>query len=208
METLASITQWDLPAPPVVYTSPLATGSSGTIVTSASPSPTYSTKTGIVSNSLDDFFANVFSAFDVFAQLLNIIYLHTPQPEDWISFDRIVNLLPNPPLNRDSAKILLEGCQRASLNKQANLYRNCSTHRTVLQFKVVAEIEPFNADPSLNVVAILLPDDPEANVATYRELIEARKFSERVLRHALSVIDRAYGIMNQTIGHVDGIPVI
>lgn len=209
LETLIPIDEWDLSVPAVVPSSPVTTVSSGSITTSAyaPPSPIYSSKTGIVTGSLGDFFANVFSAFDVFAQIVNIVYFPSPISEDLVSFDRIVNSLPSPPLNKDSIKMLLEGCQKSPLNILANKYRNCSTHRMSLQFKVTAEIEPLSVAPALKVAAISLPDDPEVSIPTYSRMIEARIFSKRVLKHALSVIDRSYGIMENTLLTSDQIPV-
>lgn len=207
LKRLESVDEWDLP-PSYSPSSPTTVSSGVSIVTSSyTPTPIYSTKTSDVSGTLDDFFANIFSAFDVFAQIFNIVYLTAPRPEDWVSFDRIINLLPVPPHNRDLIKPLLDGCQKAPLNKLANLYRNCSTHRKAIPFKVCAEIEPFTIKPSIEVIAILLPDDPEADPPAYLKQIEARKFSLRVLKHSLSVIDRAYGIMEQTIRLSDSIPV-
>jgi hypothetical protein len=183
--------------------------SGASIVTSAytPPAPMYSNKTSEVSGALDDIFANIFSAFDVFAQIINIVYFSAPRREAEVSFDRIVNLLPDPPNNRDLVKVLLVGCQNAPLNVLANLYRNCSTHRKAIEYKIEAEIEPFSMNPSIKIAKILLPDDPQVGQPTYLNQIEARQFNNRVLRHSLAVIDKAYAIMEETIRVNDVIPV-
>lgn len=187
--------------------SSIGSAATSSTISTMSTTPMFPTKTVQVSGYLEDFFENIFSAFDRFAQVVNLVYLIHPMPERNVSFDAIIRRLLSAPSSADSIKTLLQGCQRSYLNMQANEYRNCSFHRRGIDFRPVTYVDPYSAVPSLRIAEILLPDDPSAPTPTYLKKIDARVFGERVFKHTLAVIDSAYRIMKTAMTNTDQIPV-
>lgn len=214
LQNILSIKEWDLPIPssPSTTSGPV---SSGTTITTGSPSnyipyalTNIQQQTVKISNNLDDFFSNIFSAHDVFAHVLNFVYLSRPTPNNNVYFHTVAGAISALPHPRDSIKTLLDGCLGASLYKDAKKYRRTTTHDNASYFHVLPEIDPFASTQSpAKLLAILIADDPKVTPLTFVERRDFISFGPRVLRHTQAVINSAYGIMERTIRTVDTIPI-
>lgn len=218
LQNILAITEWDYltasSAPPTVSGSGLSGGTGVTMTTTSSSIysspifPTISTKSAFITNHLDDFFSNIFSTLDVFAQILNLFYLSPPMKESDVYFFDVVKEIAALPAPKDQIKKLLSGCLKAPLYVNAKKYRKITTHSNSLRFRVLTESDPFAlVQLPPKIAAIFIPDNPRVAPLTYLEKRDFRSFGPRVLKHTQAIVNSSYGIMERTVRAVDQIPV-
>ena len=218
MQSILAITEWDYQiassAPPTVSVSGLSGGTGATMTTSGSSVysspvfPTLSTKSASITNHLDDFFSNIFSALDVFAQILNLIYLSPSMKESDVYFFDVANKIATLSTPKDQLKKLLSGCLNTPLYADAKKYRKTTTHSNSLHFRVLSETDPFALVQSPpKIAAILIPDNPRVTPLTYLEKRDFRSFGPRVMKYTQAIVNSSYGVMEKTIKIIDKIPV-
>lgn len=156
-----------------------------------------------VSRELDGFFANLFSSFDIFAQIVNMVYLTSPLSTGKVSFYRMwgamKRIFPNDALTRFMTSLLakqwykdLKGC------------RKVPTHRHEIEFTIERSrgfMEP------LCRTKIVLPDNPFSVPPTYSLRREFETFGVNIFQRAVNAIDHMYGIMEARIRVAGRIPI-
>jgi hypothetical protein len=198
LENVLSITEWDISA---ASNSSGATGS--TISTTHVSAPTFG-----ISGNLNNFFGNLFSALDIFAQVVNLVYLMPPLNEGSVSFDGIIDEMRRASrVQNEAITRYLVSMRRNQWHKDLRPFRHCETHRKVIQFKLAMEYEPMQTSSLPKVLTIILPDDPYLSKPTYQKNRQMRTFGISVFQHTLTAIDDMYGIMQAKIRSADRIPV-
>lgn len=196
LESILSISEWV--TPPSTSTSG-ATGSS--ISTTNVSLPTFD-----ISGNLDNFFGNLLSAFDIFAQVTNLVYLTPPLNESDVSFDRVVNEMACGLQNEVITQYLLS-VQRSQWYKNQKAFRRCAIHRKSIPFTVTMEFAYLQTSSFPKVTAVLLPDNPYLKIPTYQKKQEMRVFGMNIFQNTLNAIDDMYGIMEVRVRAADRIPI-
>jgi len=181
-----------------------------------SPPPSTSTATGStisatgisqttdydVARELDNFFGNLFSAFDIFAQIVNIVYSN-PLSTGEVSFYRMWGAMrrnfPNDALTSFMTSLLAkQWC------KDLRSFRKVTTHRHEIEFT----IEGSRGFMELSwMTKIVLPDNPFFLPPTYSLGREFGTFGVNIFHAAVNAIDKMYGILEAKIRAANRIPV-
>jgi len=187
----------------LIYSTPsdtsgaIASTISATNVTSPTPD---------ISGNINDFFGNLFSAFDIFAQVVNLVYLSHPLDERDVTFDEMVNVM-NRIYQSEPITQYLRNLQRSQWFEDLKPFRHCKTHRKIIQFNMLMKQSPLQTSPWPAVVTILLPDNPYSNQPTFQQNREIQVFGIDILKNSLDGIDNMFGLMETKVRDVDHIPI-
>ena len=210
LEDVISIENWD--ASLFVHVPP--TGSSGTIsygtssaVSATNYTPAVHPLTVRVSGDLDDFFCNLFSALDVLAQVINLIYFDPPYNEADVAFWFIGDKLSRSSKQNERITHAIQNVQTEQWFQEVKPFRKCATHRNSIMFKVETEFEPLQLFQSQKVTAIVLADDPFASPPSYARKRNIESYGINILSDFLRTIDSLFEIMEQRIRTADSIPI-
>lgn len=186
----------------------IITTSSATNAASGSTSSTTAviTPTPNISGDIDDFFGNIFSALDIFAQVINLVYLVPPLPEKDAKFENLIFQM-TPRLPNEALTQHFSPMQRSQWYKNMRAFRHCETHRKCIPFRTVMEHESMGTSSWPMVKAILLPDNPYRVRPTYQKMREMKFFGVNILQNTLNEMDQMYGIMETRIRAANHIPV-
>lgn len=148
----------------------------------------------------DNFFNSLVGSFDVLSMKINLI-LNSP----------IVNLhtcyfgkLTNTIFNVNPAGTIesyLNGILNSAWYQDTTPYRNCLTHRNLLDY--VIKIEVVNNVP---MIKHYLPDDPLSPTYTFNNEIECLPFCRDKLNHFIDAINNVDGLLINETNHVGRIP--
>lgn len=183
-------------------------------LTNASTISTFSTTHGApptfgISGNLDNFFGNLSSAFDIIAQVVNLVYLtHLTPPlnERDVSFERVTNEMASN-LQNEQMTQHLTSLRTTQWYVDMKPFRNCGTHRKTIRFKVLMEEESMLTLSWPKVITILLPDDPFIDPPTWNQNREMKVFGVNIFKNILNEIDNIYGLMEARVRTADRIPV-
>ena len=178
--------------------------------TSGATSVTVSTATNVsaltdfdISRELDNLFTNLSSAFNLFAQVINLVYLIPPLSDDVVSFYNVLNVMADTLPNETLTQYLLS-LQTEQWYKDMKDFRRCTTHRKAIEFFIDMSRRFMEASWQTR---ILLPDNPFSTQPTYSLNREMKGFCEDLLRNSLNAIDHMYGLMEAKIRVANQIPV-
>lgn len=156
-----------------------------------------------VCRELDGFFTNVFSAFDHFAQAVNLMYFASPLPTDDVSFWKIWDVLKRD-LPSEAITGFITSLRSDQWFQQLNVYRRCVTHQNEIEFTTESS-RPFM---KVGVrTKIVLPVNPFSHPAVYSPPREFGIFGVDAFEKTLNVIDHMYGLMETKARNVGYIPV-
>lgn len=146
---------------------------------------------------------NIFSAFDIFSQIINRVYLINPLGENVATFERICNLMAQRFLN-ETLTTYLNSLIREQWFIDMKAFRKCTTHRKIIGFQVVTT-RNFMEEKTTN--EIYLPDDPNASSLNYALNRKIQIFCRDILLNSLTAINKMYEIMEARIRASNSIPV-
>lgn len=196
LENILSVEEW------VTTTASLTNASTiSTFSTTHVAPPTFG-----ISGNLDNFFGNLSSAFDIFAQVVNLVYLAPPLDEKDVSFEKIINEMGSK-LQNEQMTQHLTSLRTMQWYVDMKPFRNCGTHRKTIRFKVLMEEESMRTLSWPKVTTILLPDDPFIDPPTYNTNREMEVFGLNIFENTLNQIDEMYGMMEVRVRVTDRIPV-
>lgn len=152
---------------------------------------------------LDNFFANLFSALDVFAQVINLAYFLNPYSEHRVSFHRVYGGLrrshPNDALTQYFTTLRTE-----QWHKDMKDFRKCAVHRKVIEFKIRISRESTQGQWETKIV---LPDNPFLDQLTYSLNREFDIYGVDIFKRTVNAIDQMYSTMEARIRTANHIPV-
>ena len=184
-----------------IYSTTSTSGATG----SSLPTTAYSPTQIDFSNRIDGFFGNMASAFDIFAQVLNKVYLTHPLRENEVTFDMMVRIMKIRFMNESLSQYLF-GLPRQQWYRDLKSFRHCSTHRKVIE--CIVETTHGSIQTTFpTITRILLPDNPSLNTMTYVLQREFGKFGSNVLTNVLVSIDNMYGLLESRVRTANRIPV-
>lgn len=187
----------------VISPPPSASGATGSSIPTSGSTIVFEPTDYDVSRELDNFFANLFGAFDIFAHIINQIYLARPFSEDNVYFSRVrgamVRDFPTDPLTH-----YLTSLQTKTWYKDLKDFRRCTTHRNEIEFKITRVRLFMEVSEETK---ILLPDTPFSYPPTYSLRREFGIFGVDIFKKTLNAIDDMYGIMEVRIRVANRIPV-
>lgn len=164
--------------------------------------------TSNISGDINDFFGNLSSAFDMFAQVVNLVYLSPALDESDVTFHEIVNTMMSiHRFQREPITQYLATLQRSQWYNDLKPFRHCKTHRKIIQFLVVMKQSPLQTSLWPTVTTILLPDNPYSNQPTYQKNREMQVFGMNIFEMSLNAIDHMFGLIEAKIQTADRIPV-
>ena len=146
---------------------------------------------------------NLFSAFDIFAQVVNLVYLTPPLSEDAVSFYIISNEMANRCPNETLTQYLTF-LQTKQWRKDLKDFRRCTTHRKAIEFLI--DTSRVFMEVSWET-KILLPDNPFSNLPIYSQRREFGVFGVDIFKKTLNAIDHMYGIMEARVRVANQIPI-
>jgi len=209
LENILSIKKWESTPSILQQTASNATIGSGTIV-AATPALLPSTQTMNLSRDLDGFFENLVSAFDILAQVVNLLYFAPPKNADEITFHNIVDELRDAGKQNESITTHFSRIRRRSWYRGLKSFRNCAIHNKSIQFRVQTKPSSFEPlqeySPSHDVKAILLPDNPRSNQPIYKRR-SVQSYCVKMFSKALDSIDLAFSLMENRIRTANRVPI-
>lgn len=185
----------------VIYPTTSTSGWTG----SSLPTSAYSPTQVDFSNWIDGFFGNLASAFDIFAQILNLVYLANPLNESDVAFDIMVKIMKIQFRNESLSQYLFS-LPRQQWYRDLKAFRHCATHRKVIQYTVETIHGSMQTTfPTIN--RVLLPDNPSLSSMTYNLKREMNVFGSSILTNTLVSIDSMYGILEVRVRSANQIPI-
>jgi len=156
-----------------------------------------------VSRELCGFFSNIFSAFDIFAQIINLVYFSPPLNISRVSFvkigEKLDNDFPTDPLTQ-----FITNLKNQQWYNDYLPYRKCTTHWHSIEFKV-EQTRSFLQ--TTTETGIIVSDDPLSQSPTYNLNRKITTFGTEILTNTLDAIDKMYGILINKIRTADQIPI-
>lgn len=196
LESVLAIVEW------VITTSSATNATSGGTLSTTM----FSTPSPDISGNIDDFFGNIFSALDIFAQVINLVYLVPPLSERNVKFYKVVvemkQRLPNEGLTTYFLPL-----PKDQWYKNMRAFRHCATHRKSIPFRTLMEYESMQTSAFPAVKAILLPDNPYRIQPTFHKKRMMKGFGVSLLQNTLTAIDDMYNIMETRVRRAKHIPV-
>lgn len=188
----------------VIISPPLSTsGATGDTISTSGATVISQPTDYDVSRELDNFFANLFGAFDIFAHMINQIYLARPFSEDEVYFSRVRGAMVRDFLT-DPLTDYLTSLQTKTWYRDLKDFRGCITHRNEIEFKITRVRLFMEASEETK---ILLPDTPFSYPPTYSLRREFGIFGVDIFKKTLNAIDDMYDIMEDRIRVANRIPV-
>jgi len=201
LDVILSMKEWVVPTLANATSSgTIATGSALTSIPSMQVSPTAYD----ISGNLDDFFGNIASAFDYFAQIVNLLYFSRPFPQRNVTFNKFMRMMRNKrPTESINANLLSTARQQWYVDLKQ--FRHRATHQNIIDCQVFTSQSLTQTSP-YSLTKILLPDNPFNHMPTYRKNRDTR-FVENIFRNALGALDQMFEIMESKIRTVNQVPV-
>lgn len=156
-----------------------------------------------VSRELDDFFVNVSSAFDAFAQVVNLVYLIPPLTPNIVKPSNVQNAMSR---NFPTDKLTnhLTTLQAKPWYMDMKAFRN-TIHKHPIEF--IPESKRLGFMETSWDTKIMLPDDPTSTTPTYFSKREFGVFGVDIFKETLDAINIMYGLMKARIRVADCIPI-
>lgn len=174
-----------------------------------SPSATSISPRAIVSMHLDEFFGNIVSVLDVFAHVVNLVYMNSPFSEREVYFDArfsIIDEMENRYPNEEMTRCL-SSIREKQWYVDMKPYRHLETHNRTIPFWPKLKSESTSRISLSEATTILIPDDPFADPPVYNQNREMRIFGVNVFTNTLSEIDNMYATMEARVRTANNIPV-
>ena len=195
---LLSIKEWAFPTG-----SSNATATSGNTITPTFPAIPPETE---VTGELDDFFIDLKSSFEIFGQVINLVYLDPPLNEDDVTFFGIVKLMK---IRKPNA--LLTAFLDSTLNAQwfgdLKDFRERAYHQRNILWEISMKYSSVQATVYPQVSEISIPDNPFSNQPAFTQKRNVRNFCLPLLQSSLNAIDKSFGIIDVEVKNADKIPV-
>ena len=194
---LLSIKEWANPT----GSSSNATATSGNTI--ATTYPVISPETE-VTGELDDFFIDLRSSFEMFGQVINLVYLDPPLNEDEANFCVIVKLMkirkPHAPLTASLDSIL-----NAPWFKDLRDFRERAYHQGNILWEISMKHSNVQATVYPQVLEISIQDNP--NSPTFTQNRNVRNFCLPLLLSSVSAIDKSFEIIDREVKNANKIPI-
>lgn len=158
-----------------------------------------------VTRELDNLFAHLFSAFDTFAQVVNLVYLRPPTrlSTGKVSLYRMWGAMrrnfPSDALTRYMTSLLAKQWYKDMRN-----FRKVTTHRHEIEFRID---RPSVFMPTSHETKIILPDNPFSYPPTHSQHREFGVFGVNIFSETSTALDDMYGLMEVRIRRAGCIPI-
>jgi hypothetical protein len=194
---LLSIKEWTIPT----GSSSNATTTSGSTI--ATTFPVISLET-VVTGELNDFFIDLKSSFEMFGQVINLVYLDPPLNEDDASFFVIVGLMK---IRKPHAVLTasLDSILDAQWFKDLRDFRERAYHQRDILWEISMKHSNVQATVYPQVLEIFIQDN--LNSPAFTQNRNVRNFCLPLLLSSLSVIDKSFEIIDREVKNADKIPV-
>jgi len=176
----------------------ISTGSGNPSATSVSPVTDYD-----VSRELDGFLTSLWSAFDIFAQAVNLAYLTPQLSVGYVDFKRVRGAMYRS-LPSERLTVYMNSLISELWYIDLNDFRRCITHRNEIDIWIITSRTLLATKSDTK---ILLPDDPLSYPSTYSAKRQCGSFGIGIFKKALNAIDQMYGLMETKIKNVGHIPI-
>jgi len=152
---------------------------------------------------LDNFFYNLFSAFESFAQVVNLVYVVPPMNDDDATFFDVSTIL----VTRFAGETLtpyLTSISTQNWFREMKAFRKCTTHSKSIPFYFTYSRESTREswEPK-----IILPDNPRSDSPDYPPNKEFGTFGMNILTEVFKAIENMFDILETRIRSADRIPV-
>lgn len=154
------------------------------------------------------FFTNLYSAFDVFAHVVDLVYISPPISKTKVDFDKVVKEMTNRArLSEEEITKHIVSIQESQWFKDLKPYRDCDTHIKSVLPKVRIEYQPMQILAPSKVTTFIIPDSPHVKDPKYSKNREVNVFCKSIIGEATSSIQYAFDIMEIRIRDSGRIPV-
>jgi hypothetical protein len=220
LEYLLSVKEWESTGQPLYFSTSNSTSlstsnatSGSSIATSVATSvPAPHIQAVIVSKELDNFFESLATAYDVLAQIVNLMYLSPPLAATNVYFLDVVDTLRSRPrtMNEPLTAHLVQ-VRKTSYYREMMSFRRCATHDKPIDYKISYEssFQPLRENYPLKftVKSILLPDNPRAKKPDYKKGKSVNVLCVYILEKTIGNIEAAFELMNGKLLVANKIPV-
>lgn len=156
-----------------------------------------------VAREIDNFFTNLSSTFDVFAQVINLTYLTPPISDDLVTFHNMSAVMACS-LSGETLTSYLNSLQTKQWFKDLKGFRRCTTHRHEIECDIKSRrgLMKTSADTE-----IILPDNPFSYPPMYSQNREFGDFGVNIFNETSKALDDIYGIADTKIEAADHVPI-
>jgi hypothetical protein len=198
LNSLLSIKEW-------TYTtgSSNATATSGNTITPTFPTISPETE---ITGELDDFFIDLKSSFEIFGQVINLVYFDQPLNEDDVTFFAIVNIMkitkPNSLLTP-----LLDSTLNAQWFVDLKDFRERAYHQRNILWEISMKYSNALATVYPQISEISIQDNPLSNQLAFTKNRNVMNFCLPLLQNSLNAIGKSFEIIDTEVKDADKIPV-
>ena len=159
-----------------------------------------------VSGNVDDFFNNLTSAFEMFGQVINLVYIDPPLHESLVTFYNIVALMKTSKPNVNLTTHL-NSFTNSQWFRDTKAFRRRCYHRRKILWEISMKVSSLQATVFPQVVEILIPDNPYSNNPTHVKKRSIMNFCLPLFQSSLNAIDQSFGIIDVEVKNANKIPV-
>jgi hypothetical protein len=194
---LLSFKEWVFPT----GSSSNATATSGNTIAPTFPATSPETE---VTGELDDFFIDLKSSFEMFGQVMNLVYFDQPLNEDDVNFFSMVMLMR---IQKSNSLLMahLNSILNAQWFEDLKDFRERAYHQRNILWEISMKHSNAQATVYPQVVEISIQDNP--NSPTFAQNKNVRNFCLPLLQSSFSAIDKSFEIIDREVKNADRIPV-